>query len=230
MVLACVVWPVTAALAQPAQAPPPTPQTGSVTGRVTYAGPAPSGQERITRDREVCGTEPRPDEALRVDEQGGLAGVVVSLDGPTGGPPPLGAPDMEVRIAQCRFTPRVKSLTVGSTMFLHNQDALLHRPTATIGEIAIFQWAMPLPQRLPKRIRHTGRMELRCKAHPWERAWVAVFPHPHHTVTDATGHFRSPAPPAGSYTVTFWHERLGELHRGLVVEARTDSRVDLTYQ
>jgi ABC-type Zn2+ transport system substrate-binding protein/surface adhesin len=46
--------------------------------------------------------------------------------------------------------------------------------------------------------------------HPWMNSWVVVSDTPFVGVTDATGSFTIPDVPPGAYTVSIWHETLGE--------------------
>lgn len=223
-----IVWPRAASAAADTQMAPVS-QPGTVGGAVTYTGARRSGSDAITRDPDVCGSGSVADGSVLVGEAGGLAGVVVSLEGVSAGKALPAGGAVEVVIQQCRMTPRVSTLTLGGKLTLRNADGLLHRPRASIGPVPIFQWAMPLPQRLPTKIRHTGRMEVRCAVHGWARAWVSVFPHPYHTVTDGAGAYRIHNVPPGAYTLTFWHERLGEEQRGIVVDSHAGAAMDFSY-
>ncbi|HCH37937.1 MAG TPA: hypothetical protein DEU67_07945, partial [Acidobacteria bacterium] len=53
--------------------------------------------------------------------------------------------------------------------------------------------------------------------------------HPFHAVTDATGTFRINNIPPGDYTLEFWHERLGQVHRSIRIEPAQTTEVTLSY-
>ena len=203
---------------------------GVLAGRVTYSGARTSELQQVTRDTQTCGSDPKSDRTIQVDGTGGLAGVVVSLRGVTTGRLRAATPDVDMMITGCEFEPHVTSITIGKKLTLRNADGILHRPRGDIGELSIFQWAMPLPQRLPKKVRDPGIMEIRCTLHPWSRAWVGVFPHPYHAVTNGTGGFEMLEIPAGEYTVRFWHEVLGEQTREVTLESGGAAMVLVVYE
>jgi hypothetical protein len=61
-------------------------------------------------------------------------------------------------------------------------------------------------------------VRLGCDVHPWMTAWVGVVEHPFFAVTDAEGRFEIAGVPAGSYTISAWHERLGTIERKVTVQ------------
>ncbi len=202
---------------------------GALTGRVRYLGDRTSKTIRVTRDADACGTEARSDHTIVTGENGGLANVIVSIQDITAGRALDTAPDADVEITRCNFQPHVTTVTLGGKLTLRNTDSVLHRPRGDIGEEPVFQWGMPLPQRLPKKIRQVGMIRIRCSLHPWARAWVGAFAHPYHTVTDATGAYHLADIPPGEYTLLFWHETFGEQSRGVTVEAGATATADVTF-
>ncbi len=46
------------------------------------------------------------------------------------------------------------------------------------------------------------------------RAWVRVYDHPYHAVTDADGKFELKNAPAGKYNLVIWHEGVGWVNGG----------------
>ena len=71
----------------------------------------------------------------------------------------------------------------------------------------------------------TIRME--CDTHSWMKGWLIVTDHPYYAVTDASGAFELADVPAGSYTLKFWHETLGEATQDVTVEAGGDVSVSV---
>jgi uncharacterized protein (DUF2141 family) len=49
-----------------------------------------------------------------------------------------------------------------------------------------------------------------CDVHVWMSAFVVSADTPFVAVTDASGSFTIPNVPPGAYTVSIWHETLGE--------------------
>jgi len=58
---------------------------------------------------------------------------------------------------------------------------------------------------------------VKCNVHPWMRSYVSVFKHPYFSVSDQSGAFTIKGLPAGNYTVSAWHEKLGTLSQQLTV-------------
>ena len=52
--------------------------------------------------------------------------------------------------------------------------------------------------------------KVKCDVHPWMGAFVHVLDHPFFSVTGDDGTFTISGLPPGNYTVTAWHETLGE--------------------
>jgi plastocyanin len=190
--------------------------TGSVAGTVRLTGArAPRPVAKINKDSAVCGKE-AADEAVVVGAEGALANVVVSLKGAKPLRPPGPAANASVDQVGCRYRPHVQAVTVGTSLAVLNNDAVLHNVHAvTAGPsaaVTVFNLAMPFKgQRLPKTLSRPGILKLRCDAgHSWMSAWVHVFEHPYFAVTDDKGAFTIKDVPPGRYTIEYWHEPLGE--------------------
>lgn len=68
--------------------------------------------------------------------------------------------------------------------------------------------------------------------HPWVKAYVLAFDHPHSAVTDASGKFTIPDVPEGTWRVVVWHEKVGYRYAakgrlGEAVVIRGDGKQDL---
>jgi plastocyanin len=162
------------------------------------------------------------DNAFQVDAQGGVADVVVWVDAPAV-PLPLGGPVQEVVLDQrrCLYRPAVLAARAGDTLRLRNSDPLTHTVHALRQGQTLFDVAMPLEHSeltrpLPE---EPGVLDIRCDVHPWMRATVRTFPHPHFTTTDAGGRYRLPGLVPGEATVHAWHPRLGEASRRVRLSA-----------
>jgi hypothetical protein len=59
--------------------------------------------------------------------------------------------------------------------------------------------------------------------------WVVVTDTPYVALTDDQGNFSIKDVPAGTYTVQFWHEKLGKQTKQVTVAAAGDARADLEY-
>ncbi len=201
------------ALALAACAPPAF--GGELRGAVTYAGPEPRLAPRpVTKDHEACGQD-QPDESLLVTG-GRLANVVVQVKGAPASPAAL-----VLAQDRCRYRPHVLAAPVGSTLVLENGDPVLHNVHGYRGRATAFNLAMPRQgQRSPPRkLDRPGPVRVACDVHGWMAAWVLVSEGPA-AVTGKDGSFAIRGLPAGTWTVTAWHERLGERTAQVTVPAQ----------
>ena len=202
---------------------------GAVSGTVTLGGdPKRPGQAVFPKalaapDRALCSTKrPLITPFYVVGAKRGLANVVVWLEGIKAGKPL--ARDEGVMVNEnCRFLPHVQSLDIGSKVRIENQDPILHNTHAIYRDqkITAFNIGMPRKGQIArKRVRRPGVLRVQCDSgHTWMRAWIHVFAHPYHTVTDDRGRFEIKDIPPGQYTLHFWHERSGRQSKTITVDA-----------
>ncbi len=195
----------------------PTFGDGSVVGTISYDGPAPA--ERVVGESDACGEV--MDESLVVSTDGGLANVLVYLEGEIGASTGAEQPAKELDQNGCRFVPRVQGIQVDQPLIVTNGDPMRHNVRytpennerqnlvfATGGQEQRVTFDRPEPEPIV----------VKCDIHPWMAAYVGVFDHPFFTATDSDGRFELDRVPAGEYEVVAWHELLGE-RRGTVTVA-----------
>ncbi len=121
----------------------------------------------------------------------------------------------------CRFLPHVQSLDIGAKVRIENQDPILHNTHAIYRDqkITAFNIGMPRKGQIArKRVRRPGVLRVQCDSgHTWMRAWIHVFAHPYHTVTNERGHFEIKDVPPGQYTLHFWHENSGQQSKPITI-------------
>lgn len=193
---------------------------GTVSGQVVYRGanPAPPEAITVTRDAEFCGTT-WTDQPLQLDRRsGGIRGAIVSIEGI---PLPGNTPSPETIVIsnrQCHFAPRIGAIQSTGYLSIRNDDPILHNTHIYQGKRTILNVALVPGNRLiKKRLKRPGLLLVKCDKHTFMQAQIAVFDHPYFAVTDATGHFRIPNIPPGTYTVTVWHQVLGTKKLAVVI-------------
>jgi hypothetical protein len=199
-------------------------RAGDVVGTVRFTGkPASMPPLATTKDRAICGGEVE-DESLLVSD-GRLANVVVMLKGASAAPPAKLTLDQQ----GCRYRPHVQAGAPGSTLEIVNSDPLLHSVHGWAGHVTRFDVVTPSKgMRIPARLDRPEVIQIRCDVHSWMTAYVVVTEGPV-VVAGRDGEFALREVPAGTYTLTAWHERLGELTVEVRVPARGEVRLDLAF-
>jgi len=186
---------------------------GTIEGTIRLAGAAPAVAARpILKDAGACGREAAA-ESVVVGKGGTLGNVVVFLKDakPAAAPAPVAGASLDQR--KCRYVPHVQALTVGTSLAVMNNDAILHNVHGNEAKtdapaLTVFNLATPIKgQKVPVAMRKPGLVKLQCDAgHTWMNAWIYVFEHPYYAVTDDSGAFVIGDVPPGEHVVELWHE------------------------
>lgn len=209
----------------------PTGPESALEGRAVYQGteiPKPT-RIRNTTDPEHCGPSHTLEDVLISAEHRGIQNVVVSLAEVPMAKEFRPAPSrLLLNNASCRFDPHVAVLTTGSILEATNSDRFFH----SVHVYGLFNINVGLGPRQSKVIRtlsRPGRLVVRCDVHGWMRSYLWVYDHPYHAVSEEDGSFRIENVPAGSYTVSAWHEVLGKQELRVAFRADEVSRLNLVY-
>lgn len=191
---------------------------GDIKGTVKYTGSQkPGAAYKATKDQKTCGATV-PNEELEVKD-GKLANVVVTIKGTVAGAK-MEKKDISVDQDRCRYVPHVQAALVGSKVNIINSDPVLHNVHGYLGAQTAFNMAMPIKgQKIPKPLNKAGVVKIKCDVHSWMNGWIVVAENPFFATTKADGSFELKDVPAGTYTVTFWHEKLGEKTQQVTVPA-----------
>ena len=211
-----------------ARAPHLSGGTGVLAGTLRFGGSPPRpGVLRVHKERAFCGSSV-PDQSLVIGPGGGVKNVVVTLSGTglQGHARPPGA--IQLDNVGCRFAPHVQAAQVGSTLLLLNSDPILHDAHARLGPRTVFNDGLPWWRRVKRTLDRPGLLRIICELHhAWMSAYIVVSPNPFFAVTDSRGRYVIEDIPPGAYQARFWHERLGETSRRIVVEAGEERQVDV---
>lgn len=208
----------------------------TVQGQVTLMGTAiPEAQiARIYRDSALCGEEVIGEELNVAEGSRGIDGVIVSLEGTTGGKPKPKEDMIVIENRGCRFIPYVAATVVGSTLQIQNTDPILHTTHARFQtRYGWTLWNVVQHAGAPgitKPLTAIGMVDIRCDLHPNMRSYVHVFNHPYFTVTDPEGLFEFTNVPAGTYQLTVWHARIGSKVRLITVPQNGTITADIEMQ
>jgi plastocyanin len=206
---------------------------GTLSGVVTYGGTEADGTLTITKDQETClpaGSTNIPAETL-VATAGKLQNVVVWIDGVTAGKAFTPAP-VEVDNKGCHFVPHVVVGWQGSRVVAKNSDPILHNTHLTLREGGKTLANIALPnqgQTQEKELKKKGIVEVTCDAHEWMKGYIFVSDHPYALVTGADGAYNMTDVPPGTYTVNFWHERLGQKTASVTIGPAATVTADMAF-
>lgn len=119
----------------------------------------------------------------------------------------------------CMYVPHVVGVQVNQPLSIKNSDETLHNVHCLSKANPEFNFGQPTKDSVKdKTFRKVEKgVKIKCDVHPWMGAWLFVLDHPYFAVTDAEGKFTIPNVPAGKYTVTAWHEKLGETSKEIEV-------------
>ncbi len=198
---------------------------GDIKGTVKFAGAAPKlAPLKATKDQGTCGAD-LPDESVVVSN-GKLKNVVITVKGAAAKP---AAGKITLDQHKCRYVPHVQAAAAGSSLEILNSDPILHNIHGYLGSATAFNLAMPLKnQKIQKKLDKPGLVHVKCDVHNWMSAYIVVVDAPFGVAGD-DGTFTVQNVPAGTYTVTAWHEKLGEKTAQVTVPAAGAVTTDFTF-
>ena len=226
--------PATTGAPAPAAVDPATAAT--VTGRITFAGTAPTPEPVKMSSDPSCaqpGAPPATKEDLVVGSGGGLQNVFVYVKDGLGNRT-FATPEAPVVLDQkgCHYLPHVLGIQVGQPLEIRNDDPTLHNVHALAKQNAEFNQGQPLKGM--KNIHTFSTKEVmvpfKCDVHGWMNAFIGVLDHPFFAVTSADGSFSLKELPPGTYTIEAWHEKLGTQTQMVTVGEKETKDVAMTFK
>lgn len=221
--------------ASAAEAADTTPMgSGGVSGSVMFTGtPAERTPVRMNDD---C-TDERDTEALSEEllvNEGAVQNVFVYVSAGLPDDYTYPTPSEPAVIDQvgCMYTPRVMGVQVRQTIRIENSDPFQHNVNSGPETNRGFNESTPnVGDYLEKNFLLPEVMvPVKCDVHGWMQAYIGVLDHPYFATTDASGSFMISGLPDGNYTLTAWHEQLGEQTMEVMVSGGAMSEAAVNYQ
>ncbi len=185
------------------------PDGGTIKGKVSFLGTAPTKKIIPDKDASVCGGVREDPEVLVGADKGVQEAIVYVKKLDKGKAWKKSAKPPEIVNQNCRFVPHVQALPVGSIVIV-NSDPVMHNTHGYFGKATVFNQALPIKgQRIQKPLNKEGLVQVKCDVHGWMLAWIHVADNPYYAVTQKDGTFSIPEVPPGSYTLVAWQEYTG---------------------
>ena len=210
-----------------------------VTGTVTLKGTPPKEKD-ITPLMEdpTCGklhTKMPTTRFYVVGENGGLADVVVSLEGISGKSTGASASPVVLDQKGCEYIPSILAVQTDQKIIVKNSDPVLHnvhdipgpgsenkeRNEAQLPNAGDLTFSFSHPEDF---------LKFKCDVHMWMFAWVSIFDHPYFAVSGKDGSFKIANVPPGKYKLRAAHRKAGTVTQDIEVKEGAPTRVDFTLE
>jgi len=195
---------------------------GKLAGKVRFDGERPEKKPLTVEPKLATGCCPEGEKVDAVDprlviaEDGGLANVVVTIDVPGA---KLAVPEKAFEIDQkrCRFEPHVMIVPAGSTVVFLNSDTVTHNVRTLTAKNEPINKSTAPGGKEELLLARGDRVQVVCDYHPWMSSWIYVSETPYCALTKADGSFEIAGLPPGTYSATFWQEKLGKVKQEVVI-------------
>lgn len=206
---------------------------GDVKGTVKFNGKAPkAGRIQMAADP-VCKKAhkgPVAGEEVVINDNGTLANVMVYVTGGLKGKQTTPKDTKVFDQIGCIYTPHVLTISTDQELEIRNSDQTLHNVHSLSKKNPSFNRAQPMKgMKMTQTFGKEETFKVKCEVHPWMGAYIGVFDHPYHAVTDTKGGFEIKGLPAGEYTIEAWHEKYGKQTGKVKVEASGSATLEFTY-
>lgn len=211
------------------------PNAATIAGLVKFEAAAPPKMPPLQMGADpFCASQhptPEPDEEVVVGAGGELANVIVYVKNAPGGSYPTPAATV-LDQKGCKYIPHVTVAQVGQPIQIKNSDATLHNVHALPEINSAFNEGQPVKDMVSTKKFdkvETKPFRIKCDVHGWMKSYMAVLPHPFHSVSQMNGTFNIANLPPGNYTLVAWHEKYGEKEQQVTVGAKEQKQVTFTF-
>ncbi|NBX93343.1 MAG: hypothetical protein EB078_02685 [Proteobacteria bacterium] len=144
---------------------------------------------------------------------------------------PIPNEEVVVDQRQCAYRPHVIGVRAGQPITFLNSDAFLHNIHTLSKHNDKFN--LSLTQKDQKVTRKLMKPEImfrsKCDLHPWMSGYIGVMEHPYFGVSNEKGEVKWDQIPPGVYTLSAWHETLGEKHQKIEIKPQTQHKVEFSF-
>jgi hypothetical protein len=208
--------------------------TASITGKVSFEGPAPAA-EKVKLNADPKCAEMHKDgleKQLIHVKDGGLADVLVYVKSPVSGT--FAAPAEPVTLDQkgCDYTPHMVAMQAGQGLKIRNSDDTLHNihPRPAANEEFNFGQAKQGMEKVKVFDKAEVMIPVGCDVHPWMRAYISVLSNPFFAVTGEDGTFEIKGLPAGEYEIEAFHGKLKGQAQKVTVKDGESATLNFTFK
>lgn len=202
---------------------------GKIIGFVSYKGIPPVPKKfAVTMSSDVCGTM-GTSESLLIGKRQGVQNAVVFIDGPVSGSKKIYSESSQppvLTIKNCRFEPHVILVGVNDVLKILNQDTLPHHFETTSITNGAFSKIVPTLGESQVVFKAKEIFEAKCGLFPWMSSWFVIAEHAYYSLTNQEGRYELSDLPAGDYTLSLWHEILGQQTKRVIVKEGETIQVD----
>ena len=124
-------------------------------------------------------------------------------------------------------------MQVGQPIQIKNSDATLHNVHAMPEVNSQFNEGQPVQGMVSTKKFDKAEVKpfrIKCDVHGWMKSYMAVLPHPYHSVSQMNGTFSIANLPPGSYTLVAWHEKFGQQEQQITVGPKEQKQVAFTFK
>ena len=210
-----------------------SPQSGGVSGRVTFDG-TPAKPHTIDMSQEPsCAKQyakPATAENIVTGPDNALENVVVYV---AAGAPDEAPPSQPAVLVQkgCRYAPHILAFQANQDFQIVNEDETAHNihPIPANNR----EWnksQLPGAPPIEDKFARPEFIPIKCNIHPWMKGTLAVMKNSHYAITTGDGEFKLLNLGPGTYTVSAWHESYGEQTQQVTVTGSDTKTVNFVFK